>query len=176
MSIKLSKLQKKHIELVREWRNLPEVAKYMYTDVQITKDEQEKWFNKISKDITNEYYIIEYDKIKIGVVSIYNMNKKNKSCSWAFYIANPNVRGAGIGSKVEYTILNRVFDELNYNRLYCEVFTFNEKVIKMHEKFGFRREAYYRDYIYKNGSFNDVVGLALLKSEWDLIKKTFINS
>ena len=42
----------------------------------------------------------------------------------------------------------------------------------MHEKFGFRREAYYREHCSKNGKFEDVVGLALLKSEWIQLKST----
>lgn len=56
------------------------------------------------------------------------------------------------------------------NKLRCEVFTSNDKVIKMHEKFGFRREAYYREHCIKNSKKLDVVGLALLESEWRILE------
>ena len=36
----------------------------------------------------------------------------------------------------------------------------------MHEKFGFRREAYYREHCFKNEKPIDVVGLGMLKIEW----------
>jgi RimJ/RimL family protein N-acetyltransferase len=36
----------------------------------------------------------------------------------------------------------------------------------MHEKFGFRREAFYREHLTINDIKIDVVGMALLKNEW----------
>ena len=50
------------------------------------------------------------------------------------------------------------------------MFVTNDKVVKMHEKFGFRREAYYREHCLKNNTKIDVVGLAILKSEWSIVK------
>ena len=68
-----------------------------------------------------------------------------------------------------------VFNELKLNKLRCEVFTSNDKVIKMHENFGFRREAYYREHCLKNNQKFDVIGLALLQTEWSLIKEKMKN-
>jgi RimJ/RimL family protein N-acetyltransferase len=50
------------------------------------------------------------------------------------------------------------------------VFVSNDKVIKMHEKFGFRREAYYREHCIKGEQKLDVVGLAILESDWSIYK------
>ena len=63
-------------------------------------------------------------------------------------------------------VLDYVFDTLKLNKLLCEVFVDNDKVITLHEKFGFRRESYFREHIRKNGIYKDVIGLALLKREW----------
>ena len=41
----------------------------------------------------------------------------------------------------------------------------------LHEKFGFRRESYFRQHVHKNGSFHNVVGLALLRREWQLMRE-----
>lgn len=170
MDIKLTILSKEDTELVRQWRNSEEVAAYMYTDEKISEEQQEKWFEKVSKSETSKHWIINYNDTKVGVVSLTDMNTNLKSCYWAFYLGDASIRGAGIGAKVEYTILKYVFEELNLNKLRCEVFVFNDNVIKMHEKFGFRREALYREHCYKNDKFHDVVGLAILKSEWEMIK------
>jgi UDP-4-amino-4,6-dideoxy-N-acetyl-beta-L-altrosamine N-acetyltransferase len=43
----------------------------------------------------------------------------------------------------------------------------------MHEKFGFRREAYYREHCIKGNEKLDVVGLAILKKEWQQLKPIF---
>ena len=100
------------------------------------------------------------------MVSITGIDRENQRCSWAFYLASPAVRGRGVGSFVEYSVLRHVFDDLGLNKLCCEVFAFNEGVIRMHESFGFEREAIYRQHIFKKGKFHDVVALATLAEDW----------
>lgn len=166
MDIVLTPLTKEDIELVRIWRNSPEVAQYMYTENEISVEQQKAWFERIKDDNTSKYWIIEYDNQKIGLASLTGISNTLSSCYWAFYLGTDVPRGGGIGSKIEYNILEYVFNELKLNKLRCEVMNFNDKVISMHEKFGFRREAYYRQHIKKNGKWIDTIGLAILSEEW----------
>jgi len=173
--IQLIEMTEEYIELVRNWRNSPEVSQYMYTDKIISKEEQKKWFIKVSTNPSYKYWIIMYQNKPLGVANLYDINHNLLSCYWAFYLGDTSVRGAGIGAKVEYNVLSYVFDILNFNKLRCEVLVSNTPVIKMHEKFGFRREAYYREHCPKNGKFEDAVGLAMLKSEWESLKEIIKN-
>jgi UDP-4-amino-4,6-dideoxy-N-acetyl-beta-L-altrosamine N-acetyltransferase len=166
MDIVLTDMTQDDIELVRSWRNSPDVAKYMYTESQITVEQQQKWFTSIKDDLSVKYWIIQYNNAPIGVASLYGINQSLSSCYWAFYLGDASIQGAGIGSKVEFNVIDYVFDAIKLNKLRCEVITFNDKVISMHEKFGFRREAYYRQHVKKDGRWQDVVGLAMLRSEW----------
>lgn len=166
-------LEEAHLELVREWRNSPDVSQYMYTESEISIEDQLNWFKVLQKDTTKKYWIIANRDKLIGVVNLVNIHAQFESASWAFYIGDVTTRGGGIGAKIEYAVLNYVFDELKLNKLMCEVFVSNDAVIKLHEKFGFRREAYYRNHIPKAGKFLDVVGLSILKDEWEKIKNTF---
>lgn len=170
MDVNLRKLEANDLEMVRTWRNSPEVAAYMYNDGYIEKEAQLNWFVKVEKNPRVLYWIIEYHNQPIGVANITGIDQTLSSCYWAFYLGETSIRGEGIGGKVEFQVIDYVFNTLNLNKLRCEVFTFNEKVIKMHEKFGFRREAYYREHCIKNEEKLDVVGLALLKSEWKTIR------
>lgn|SRR5574344_860310 len=173
--IKLRNLEETDLEMVRNWRNSKEVSQYMYTENHISKEDQIKWFHRIKSDTSCKYWIIEFENKPLGLASITDINSVYDSCFWAFYLGDSSVRGAGIGAKVEYNILSFVFDELKLNKLRCEVFTFNDKVITMHEKFGFRRESYYREHIKKGDKYYDVVGLAMLKKEWASIKEFHFN-
>jgi len=170
MDVKLTQLSEDDLEMVRKWRNSENVAKYMYTDEKITSDQQKNWFAAIRDRQDCQYWIIEYDGQKIGVANLVDINKTFQSCYWAFYLGDSSVRGAGIGKKVEYNVLSYVFDKMKLNKLNCEVFVENDRVIKMHEKFGFRREAYYREHCIKGDHKLDVVGLAMLQSEWNQLK------
>ena len=110
MDIKLVEITKDDIDLIRNWRNSEEVSSYMYSEEKITKQQQEQWFNKIKKATNSKYWIITYNEKKLGLVSLTDINKTLNSCYWAFYLGDTSVRGAGIGAKVEYTILNYVFE------------------------------------------------------------------
>lgn len=171
MDIELVPLKFEDLELVRNWRNSKDVAKYMYTENYITPEMQITWFNIVSKRNDSKYWIIKYGNKKLGLASVTDINPSLKSCYWAFYLGDTSVRGSGIGGKIEYNVLKYVFENLKLNKLRCEVFVNNDMVIKMHEKFGFRREAYYREHCIKEDIKLDVVGLALLKSEWIQLKE-----
>ncbi|ADB40250.1 UDP-4-amino-4,6-dideoxy-N-acetyl-beta-L-altrosamine N-acetyltransferase [Spirosoma linguale] len=167
MDITLTPLTETDIELVRTWRNSPEVAQYMYTSEPITAEQQQAWFSRIQQDSSSRYWLIEYNDKKIGLASLTGISQTLSSCYWAFYLGDTSIRGGGLGAKIEFNVLEYVFNGLKLNKLRCEVMTFNDKVISMHEKFGFRREAYYRQHVKKDGAWQDVVGLALLKQEWE---------
>ena len=158
------------MDMIREWRNLPKVADYMYTDHVISPEEHSAWFSRVLKDPAYKYWIIVCDGEDVGLVNLYDVDQENRRCYWAFYIVSANVRGKGVGSYAEYTVLNYVFDELKFEKLCCEVLSFNEGVVEMHRRFGFMQEGLFRKHILKRGAFNDVVCLAILKEEWEALR------
>lgn len=173
MSIVLRKIKESDLEMIMNWRMKPEVTKYMYTDPKLSIEDQKKWYRKISQDDTCKYWIIQVDGIDIGVINLVDIDKRNKRCSWAYYIANTSFRGRGIARILECNIYDYVFEKLQFNKLWCEVFTFNEKVIAIHKKFGSEIEGTLKQHIYKNGEFFDVVRMAITKDKWNNIKSNY---
>ena len=170
MDIELLNITAEDLEQIRSWRNSPDISRFLYTDQEITAEQQLAWFEKIGQSTTSKYWIVAYNGKKIGLAYLSDISTLFDSCSWAFYIGDPEVRGSGVGFKIEYNIINYVFETLKLNKLVCEVFTFNDGVIRMHELFGFRREGYFRQHVKKNGRYEDVVRLALLKTEWNMVR------
>ncbi|MGB5158672.1 UDP-4-amino-4,6-dideoxy-N-acetyl-beta-L-altrosamine N-acetyltransferase [Desulfobacterium sp. N47] len=158
-------------DVIFRWRNLPEVAEYMYTDHRICYQEHEQWFDEIKHNTTKKYWIINFDSEDVGIVNLYNIDYHNMRCHWAFYLASPNIRGKGVGSFVEYSILKYVFDELKFNKLCCEVFEFNKTVINMHQSFGFEVEGRFREHALRKRQYLNVICLAMLTSVWKVHKK-----
>jgi len=173
MQLKFIKLKEEHLEQVRLWRMKPEVSEYMYTSPDISAEQQKKWYSNIKNDQTKKHWIIEADGERVGLVNLYNIDLTNKKAYWAYYLGETSVQGKGIGTQVELNILQYVFDVMKLNKLCCEVFTSNEKVIKLHEKFGSKVEGTLKEHIYKNGRFYDVVTMGALKSYWEKIKGQF---
>jgi len=166
-------LNTEHLEIIRTWRNSEDVSKFMYTNDYISEEQQLNWYNKVSDDSSQKHWIIKKGEVYIGLISLYSIKPNFKTAFWAFYIGDDNARDSGIGAKIEFKFLNFYFNDFGFNKLICEVLPFNDKVIRLHEKFGFRREGHFRQHILKQNVYHDVVSLALLKSEWLSIRDSF---
>ncbi len=154
-------------ERLLAWRNSPEVAAYMYSDHPIGREEHDRWFDTLSKRRDRRYWIIQVDDEPAGLINLADIDEAHRRCAWAYYLANPKVRGLGVGSYVEFWAIEHVFRVLGLNKLWCEVLLSNEAVWKLHETFGFQREALLRDHVVKHGQPVDVVGLGLLARDWE---------
>jgi hypothetical protein len=171
MILKLETLNGNHLETVRKWRMLPEVTKYMYTDPVITPESQLAWYNSIKDDKNNKNWVIVVDNVNVGFVNLkINPNRRG---FWAYYIADSDYLGKGIGKQIELNLLRYVFDVLKLHKLTCEVFEWNDKVVKIHEKYGSKIEGLLKDHICKNGAYYNVVTMGILKEEWEQISHKF---
>jgi len=173
MSLKLRKIKNEDLELIMKWRMSPQVTSYMYTDPVLTIESQRLWLGSISKSDEVLYWIIEYDNVAIGVMNICDIDKVNRKCSWAYYIGDTSFRGKGIAVTLECNIYDYVFETLGFNKLCCEVFETNGRVVKMHEKFGTETEGILREHIIKGDVKYNVVTMGILKQKWNTSRENF---
>jgi UDP-4-amino-4,6-dideoxy-N-acetyl-beta-L-altrosamine N-acetyltransferase len=168
--VELRPLEPADSERLYAWRNSPEVAAFMYTDHQITPEEHARWFAGIAGDPRRDYRIILVDGVPSGPANFADIDRVQGRASWAYYLADPSVRGKGVGGYVEFLMIERAFGEMGLRKLWCEVLITNEPVWKLHQKFGFRQEALYRAHVVKAGQPVDVMGLGLLAEEWPAVR------
>ena len=152
------------------WRNDPAVSAYMYTDHVIAQAEHDRWFDGIATNTRAAYWVIEVDGAPVGLANLADIQREHQRCAWAYYLASPTVRGLGVGSYVEFWMIEHVFGDLGLEKLWCEVLLSNEAVWKLHMAYGFQREALFRRHVVKGGVAHDVVGLGLLASEWPALR------
>jgi UDP-4-amino-4,6-dideoxy-N-acetyl-beta-L-altrosamine N-acetyltransferase len=150
---------------IRKIRNMENIRKFMYTDHIISEEEHNQWLENMENNNHQLVYVILYDKKPIGAVNIYNINRVHKTTDWGFYITE-ELRGKGIGTIVEYMILEKIFNELNIEKLNCEVLETNPIAIKLHKKFGFIEEGIRKKNVIKQNLRIDVHLFGLLKDEW----------
>jgi RimJ/RimL family protein N-acetyltransferase len=118
MSLALVKIMSDDLQQIMDWRMKPEVTKFMYTDPVLTLEGQQKWFDYIQKDQTTMHWLIMIDDVKIGLINLYDIDYKNKRCSWAYYIGDTSFRGRGIATTLECNIYDYVFDVCLASRKY----------------------------------------------------------
>jgi len=166
MATTLRKVTKADRGLLHSWRNQDHVRFNMYTSHKITQDEHHSWFDAVMIDESKKFWIIQSDGEDIGMVNLYDIDFDRSECCWAFYIGRTDMTGKGIGSAVETRILNIVFGELKLSKLKCEVLAFNEGVIYLHKKFGFKQTGILKARVERDGEPVDSICLEMTAEAW----------
>lgn len=151
---------------VLAWRNLPEVSAYMFTDHRITLAEHDDWFSAALDDGARRYWIIELDDMPVGLADLTEISAAQKRATVGLYLADPRVRGRGVGVAADRLIIRYAFEDLGLEKLSAEVLVTNEPGMKVHLHHGFRVDGILRDHVIKGGRRVDVATLSLLRDEW----------
>ena len=166
MSTRIRPLTREDGPQILAWRNDPAISQHMYSDHPITLEEHAGWLGRMLSLDDRRGYVIEWNDRPVGAAYITEIDQDHKHAMWAFYLADPAVRGHGVGSVVEAAILRTAFEELGLHKLSCEVFDFNMAVVQMHRKFGFVDEGVFKAHKWKSGAWHDVYRLAFLEDTW----------
>lgn len=173
MACRMRRIREDDLDRVREWRMLPEITRYMYTDPDISPADQRAWFERIQNSPHDIVWIIELTDgdVPVGVLSLSDIDQVNRRACWAYYIASPEARGKGLAKSLELNVYRYVFETMGLNRLWCEVFSSNDRVVSLHERFGSKVEGVLRQHIWKDGESYDVVRMAVLADDWPAIRE-----
>lgn len=94
------------------------------------------------------------------------IDKFNKKCKLGLTIGDKNEWGKGYGKEVVESLVNYCFTDLGLNRIVAEIFSINERSIKIFEDLGFKREGTLRNSVLKNGQYVDEYIYARLNSDY----------
>ncbi len=167
--IRLRAIEAEDLPLLIKWRNDPTVYQYFFEHEPLSLEMQRRWFESFLKKGDEKFWIIETtSELKpIGTIGLVHIDWRNRKAEIGrILIYDDEYRHGGYGSEAECLVLRYGFDHINLNRIYCEVFADNERGIQIHKRFGFKEEGRFREYVFKNGEYSDVVYLALLRSEY----------
>ncbi|MDO5444263.1 MAG: UDP-4-amino-4,6-dideoxy-N-acetyl-beta-L-altrosamine N-acetyltransferase [Eubacteriales bacterium] len=166
MDVVMTRLREENLELVMDWRMRPYVTEYMNTDPVLTIEKQRTWFNYIKDRDDQIYWIINFEGTPVGLINVFDIDRRNSRCSWGYYIAEKNFRSLKLALSLEWSLYDYVFDVLKLHKLCNETFAENKQVIKMHIMCGGKEDGIMRDQICKNGIFHDVSVGSILAEEW----------
>lgn len=161
------------LEMIMNWRMLPEITKYMYTDPILTLESQQSWFNSLKNRTDILPFIIEVDNVPAGTLTITDIDYVNKRCSWAYYMAVQEKRSLPLALALEWNLYDYVFDVLDMNKLTGEILSFNKGVLRIHQMCGSETEGVLKQHICKNGIFYDVTIMSILKEKWMELRKKY---
>lgn len=151
------------LSLVFNWRNHPEVRRFMYTQHLIAFDEHVQWFSRASVDASRYLLIFEQDAVPLGFINIHQV-AHGGIADWGFYVA-PNAP-KGTGTAMGRTVLQFAFEQAKLHKLCGQALVYNAKSIQFHLKLGFRQEGVLRQHHFDGNEFHDIACFGILAHEW----------
>lgn len=158
--VTLESLTAETAELIRRWRNDPEINKFMDFRDPISFDEQKRWFEKIQKENSN-YFLIRKGEQPIGMIHIEKIDLKNHSAYVGLFVGDSTYHGTGVALSASLGLLEYAFGTLNLNLVFAKVKNNNAQAIQYNQFLGFE----------KYEKCNDEFSYWILRKEMFEIKK-----
>jgi RimJ/RimL family protein N-acetyltransferase/acyl carrier protein len=117
-----------------------------------------------------KFWLILDSKINrvVGSAKLTNLDPIRKSVEWGYGV-DFKLWGSNYILRIQSTLLDYIFNNLNLNRLYGATHVNNYRVIKAIEKLGFRKEGLKYDYYFdqRKKKFFDAYSYSFLKSDFE---------
>ncbi len=136
--VRLVRVQEKDIELIRTWRNQPDVAGFMEYRKHITSEEQKIWFRSINNK-NNYYFIIEYEGKQVGLINSKNYDPKVGFGEGGIFISDKEYINSFAAVFASLCLLNFMFEKLGVSQVSrVRVLKNNERAIQYNKLLGYK--------------------------------------
>lgn len=168
--IKLSKIDESGLQDMYEYSKNPLLYRYFEYEPQKSIEETEEYLRKLirrSESENGHYWFIKLNTGKvIGSFGVIDIDWRRKNAEIGYGIS-PDYWGKGYFSEALNLILEFLFNEQNFHRIFAKTQPDNLSSIRSLERAGFKREGTMRDfYLSYDGKRHDAVILAILRQEY----------
>lgn len=169
--VNLRALEASDLDRVFTWINDQEVIRYLAARYPISLSEEEQWLtNRPPAGFANTMLAIDTkDGVHIGNCGLHDGQPENRKASLGILIGNKDYWSSGYGTDAIVTLLRFAFHQMNLNRVWLDVYEFNERAQACYKKCGFVGEGRLRQNIYQEGRYWDTITMGILRSEFDAL-------
>jgi len=131
---------------------------------------EEHWFDDMLEHHGRDRWffvicLLEDDR-PIGSLDLHALDLLSGNAGIGIVIGDPADTGHGYGSDALAALVDFGFGELRLERLWLDVYDFNERGRHVYERAGFVLEATLRRGVYRGGRYADVHRMGILREEW----------
>ena len=101
-----------------DWRTSDRISQSMKTEVEYNIKKQKIWLNGIFNDETYYAWMIQFDRVDVGLLYIHDLDIKNKKTNWGFYLGDESVLGKGIGRTIPPCLYKFLFETFHLNTVF----------------------------------------------------------
>lgn len=157
---------------VVRWRNSQQVQQHFIDRRPFTREGQERWISEQVRSGHVAQFIIELlpEKRSVGSVYLRDIDSQHHKAEYGIFIGEEDARGNGCGTKAAKLILRYAFETLGLHRVFLRVLADNPAAAASYRKAGFVREGCFRDDVFVDGNYVDVIFMSMLREEWEKLK------
>lgn len=131
---------------------------------------EEQWFERAVAGQGRDGYhfvtcLLEDDR-PIGTIGLHELDLVNGSAGLGIVIGDPADTNRGYGSDAVRALLAFGFGQLRLERIWLDVYDFNERARHVYERVGFVEEGVLRHALFRDGAFHDDHRMAILRDDW----------
>jgi len=175
-SIKFRAFREEDHVLLNKWRNDEDIQHLVGRYFRYVSLEMEReWVKKVMLDNTVNIYLAiclndESEQI-IGYTSLNDINYHDRTAiTGGLVIGEKSQRDANIIIDFYLMLYDYAFNQLNMNRLYGYCLESHKSTIRMACMMGHVVEGVSRQAIFKNGDYQDLINLAILKEDYQKLQ------
>lgn len=153
----LKRLRTDDIELVRHWRNSPQITQFMEYREYITPEMQQKWFESVD-NFENFFFIIEYQGRKIGLINSSKIEWDTVSSEGGIFLWDENYYETFVPVWASLCLLESTYYVMGAGRSVIKTLRDNERAKKLNVHLGYemmpgQEEEYNQSYLLTRDSF-----------------------
>jgi RimJ/RimL family protein N-acetyltransferase len=172
-TVYLRPLEREDAERVVPWFNDATVIRSTLRYRPLSCRGEEEFLDRLATsetDIAMGIVVRETEKL-VGVTGFHGLDFKNRGAGFGIVIGEKEEWDKGYGTEATGLMIDYAFATLNLNRVWLHVIAYNERGIRAYEKVGFKKEGVLRQEHYREGRYWDTVTMAILREEWDTLRK-----
>jgi len=162
-ALTLRDMQQDDLEMVRSWRNHPDVRCHMLTQHEISAEEHAQWFGRVQQDPQRHVVLVHEQQQPLGLVHFTPVNPHGV-VDWGFYLTPQAPKGSG--SKLARMALNYAFKQQGWHKVCGQVISINAASRRFHLKMGFTLEGVWRQQVWINREWLSLWCYGLLADDW----------
>lgn len=169
-TVNLRPLERTDLEFLVELGNDPVVrANVVGWDWPLSLAAQEKWFESTLQNTTTKRLIVEDENSNaIGLTGLWDIDWHNRTAMTAIKLGGKNFRsGNGYASLAVAKLMDFAFIDVGLNKLHTTILSFNDASQALYlRKFGWSKEGLLKQHVWRNGVFEDLLQVAILRDEY----------
>lgn len=139
----LKEIQPEFFKYIIEWRNNPELNRFLNQPFKLTMELQQKWYEEIYlNDMTQGLFVLidKKNDVPFGTLGYTDYNANEKICvSGRALIGNSNYIGSKEFNEAVILLNDFLYNDLNIEVIYGHIAINNKKIISWNKKMGFKK-------------------------------------